>query len=187
MALARTPFGPNCTASDFVSAITAPLLAVYASCGTDDPTRATKDAMLMTEPPPARISSGMPCLQHSARPRTLIAMVRSQICSDMVSTDSSAWSKTPALLYRTFRDPNRSTAVRMIRWTSASLVTSPVAATALSPRSPTVSCTASALTSTATTRAPSRTNTWVATRPIPPPAPVMSATLPSSRPISPPL
>src|ERR1700747_298802 len=41
IALERTPFGPNCTARDFVSAITAPLDAVYASCGTEQPTSAT--------------------------------------------------------------------------------------------------------------------------------------------------
>ena len=62
------------------------------------PTSATKDAILITEPPPALINSGMPCLQQKAKPLTLIAMVRSQMASVVVSTDSSASSKMPALL-----------------------------------------------------------------------------------------
>src|SRR5205085_3243152 len=60
-------------------------------------------------------------------------------------------------------------------------------ATALPPVCATVSSAPRAFTSAATTLAPSRTNVCAATRPIPPPAPVISATLPSSRPISPPL
>ena len=64
IAFVRIRFGPNCTAEDLVSAITAPLLAVYASWGTVQPTSATNDATLMTEPPPERRSSGMACLQH---------------------------------------------------------------------------------------------------------------------------
>jgi hypothetical protein len=64
IALERICLGPNCTASDLVRAITAPLLAVYASWGTLQPTSATNDAMLMIDPPPARSSSGIPCLQQ---------------------------------------------------------------------------------------------------------------------------
>jgi len=64
IAFARIRLGPNCTARDLVSAITPPLLAVYASCGTVQPTSATNEATLMIEPPPARMSSGMPCLQQ---------------------------------------------------------------------------------------------------------------------------
>jgi len=64
IAFARMRLGPNCTARDLVSAITPPLLAVYASCGTVQPTSATNEATLMIQPPPARMSSGMPCLQQ---------------------------------------------------------------------------------------------------------------------------
>src|SRR5687768_2107331 len=64
IALLRTPRGPNCTASDLVNAITAPLLAVYASCGTEQPSSATNDAMLITDPPPDFSISGIPYLQH---------------------------------------------------------------------------------------------------------------------------
>src|SRR5205823_4407645 len=143
--------------------------------------------MLITEPPPALINSGMPCLQQKARPLTLIAIVRSQIASIVVRTDSSASSKMPALLYRTSSLPKRPTAVSTKTATSASRATSPITATACPSRLATVSWTALSLTSAATTFAPSRTNAWAATRPIPLPAPVISATLPSSRPISPPL
>src|SRR5207245_3343817 len=71
-----------------------------------------------------------------------------------------------------------------MRWTSASLETSPATATAWPSRPATVSSAAAARTSLATTRAPSRTKARVATRPIPPPAPVISATFPSSLPMT---
>src|SRR5437899_2013794 len=71
MALLRTPLGPNCTASDLVSAITAPFDAVYESCGTEQPTNATNEATLMTEPPPESIMAGMPYLQHRYMPLRL--------------------------------------------------------------------------------------------------------------------
>src|SRR5438552_2566295 len=143
--------------------------------------------MLMTEPPPALISSGMPCLQQKASPFTLMAMVRSQMASVVVRTDSSASSKMPALLYSTSSLPKWSTAVLTQTATSPSRVTSAVTGNAFPSRPATVSWTALSLTSTATTRAPSPTKVWVATRPMPLPAPVMSATLPSSRPNIPPL
>src|SRR5215207_7080256 len=62
IAFVLTPFGANWTASERVSAITAPLEAVYASWGTLHPTSATNDAILTIEPPPERSIAGMPYL-----------------------------------------------------------------------------------------------------------------------------
>src|SRR5216684_774888 len=97
IAFDRMPCGPNCTANDFVSAITAPLLAVYASCGTEQPTNATNDAMLTIEPPlPDRCINGMPYLQPKATPFTLTASTRSQTASSVSVTEWSACGKIPA-------------------------------------------------------------------------------------------
>src|SRR6266566_2418054 len=49
IAFERTPFGPNWTARLRVSERMAPLDDVYASCGTEQPRRATKLAMLMLD------------------------------------------------------------------------------------------------------------------------------------------
>ena len=79
--------------------MTAPLLAVYASCGTVSPSNAETEPMFTTAPPPARISSGMPCLQTHTIPFRLIAMTRSQIASSVSSTPRSrSRQSTPALL-----------------------------------------------------------------------------------------
>ena len=60
IALLRTPRPANWTASERVSARTAPLLDEYASCGTEHPRIATKLATLMIEPDP--------CLGPADRP-----------------------------------------------------------------------------------------------------------------------
>ncbi len=98
IAFARTPRGPNWTASDLVSAMIAPLDAVYASCGTVQPSSATKLAMLTTEPPPRFSISGIPYLHGKAVPLTLTANTRSQTFSSVSMTEWSSAGKMPALL-----------------------------------------------------------------------------------------
>src|SRR5262245_53908320 len=91
-------------------------------------------------------------------------------------------SAMPATLSTTSTRPNVRTAAAIMASTSASLVTSQCTARALPPNSAAVSCSAP-LMSAATTLAPSRTNTLTDAFAIPDPAPVITATLPSNRPI----
>jgi hypothetical protein len=92
------PFGPNWTARLRVRLSTAPFDAVYASCGTEQPRSATKLAMLMIEPPPARSMAGMACLHPRNTPRTFTAMTRSQTSTSVSVTEWSASGMIPALL-----------------------------------------------------------------------------------------
>src|SRR5690348_11311525 len=89
----------------------------------------------------------------------------------------------PATLSSASRRPNSSTAVRTIASTSASLVTSQCTARAPSPIAPAVSASAP-LQSATTTFAPSRAKSCADALPIPEPAPVMTATLPSNIPMA---
>ena len=58
----------NCTASSRLIASTAPFEAVYEICDVAAPRIATKDATLITEPPPRSRRYGMPCLQQRKTP-----------------------------------------------------------------------------------------------------------------------
>ena len=72
MQLARTPCA-NCTASERVSEITAPLLQCRRP-GARVPENAETEPMLTIAPPPARISSGTPYLHTQTIPLRLIPM-----------------------------------------------------------------------------------------------------------------
>src|SRR5262245_19615311 len=98
IAFERTPFGPNWTAKERVSEITAPFDAVYASWGTEQPTSATNEAMLMIEPEPCSTIRGIACLQPRNTPRTLTAMTLSQVATSVSMTEWSASGMIPALL-----------------------------------------------------------------------------------------
>ena len=98
IALDRTPCGPNWTASDRVSDRTAPFEAVYASCGTEQPSSATNELMLMTDPDPCSIMRGIAYLQPRNTPRTLTAMTWSQTSTSVSMTEWSGSGMTPALL-----------------------------------------------------------------------------------------
>src|SRR5262245_32998715 len=101
-------------------------------------------------------------------------------------TSASGWaSAIPATLSTASTRPKVSRAAANMASTWASSVTSQWNGVTASPRASAVSF-SRPLTSTASTRAPSRTNTCVEARAIPDPAPVMIATLPSSSPIVPP-
>src|SRR3989454_3336501 len=179
-ALALMPRRAYSTAISLVMASTPPLLAVYAICGVAAPTSATNDATLMIEPPPERRRAGMPYLHPSHTPFRLMLITRSQIASAVSTVPSSSAWKMPALLYRTCRPPNVSTANRTIASTSAGLETS-ARTNAAWPPADLISCAASspvrAVTSAITTLAPSAANRFAAVRPIPLAAPVINATL----------
>ena len=85
----------------------------------------------------------------------------------------------PATLRTASTRPKLSSAAANIASTAASLVTSTWNGTTASPSAAAVSSWPP-LMSAAKTLAPSRTNTWAAARPMPDPAPVMTATFPSS-------
>ena len=89
-AFARMFLRANSTAISRVIARTPPLLAVYAICGAAAPMTATNDAVLMTDPPPARSSAGIAYLQPRNTPLRLMSMTRSQMSSVVLVTESSS-------------------------------------------------------------------------------------------------
>src|SRR5271167_5016039 len=132
---------------------------------------ATKEAVLMTEPPPPSSRWGMPCLQHRNTLRRLTSCTRSQAASVVSSTEPSSAGEMPALLTSTSMRPNSASASAYIALTCCSSVTSTFSD--MSPGAPSER-------STPTTRAPSRWNTATVAAPIPPEAPVTTHTLLSS-------
>lgn len=98
-------------ASSRVMASTAPLLAVYASCGAPLPTRATTLAVLMILVFVflcLRMLSTA-CLLPYQTPLTLMLWVRSQILSGVLTASSSSACIIPALLNMTSTPPQEST------------------------------------------------------------------------------
>src|SRR5688572_28220841 len=124
----------------------------------------------------------MPCLQQRKTPRVFTACTRSQASTDVSRTEASSSGEMPALLYRTSIPPNRAAVASIIARTFVSSATFARNANASPEQRPAVSSAASRLTSAAHTRAPSSVNTIAASRPMPPPAPVITQAFPSSRP-----
>src|SRR5262245_52468462 len=117
-------------------------------------------------------------------PLTLIAMMRSQSASDVSSIE--ARKRMPALFTRTFSLPYACTAVATAARQSAARVTSRCTYVALPPLARISASTflpSSSSTSPSTTAAPSRTNMRPSVAPWPRAPPLISATLPSSRPM----
>src|SRR5215813_7086837 len=138
----------------------------------------------MIEPPPARSSAGMPYLQPKKTPFRFTPMTRSKVPSSVSSTEPSSSGKMPALLNSTCSAPNCCSANAIMSATSAARATSARTNAAVPPPAPTCSTVArpaAASKSAATTRAPSAANRSAVARPMPPPAPVISATLFSRR------
>ena len=140
---------------------------------------ATKDAVLMIEPFPAFCMYGITYLQQW---KTLVVLTRktlSQASRPVVRIESSSGGEIPALLNAISMRPYVSKATLYMFSTSEALVTSaltkipPVAFAAASPDS--------AFMSTATIFAPSLAKRLAVARPIPLPAPVITATRPSRR------
>ena len=98
IAFVRTPFGANWTASDRVSASTAPFDAVYASCGFEHTGSATKLEMLTIDPDPRSTIRGIACLQPRYTPRTFTAMTRSHTSTSVSIAEWSGSGMIPALL-----------------------------------------------------------------------------------------
>src|SRR5262245_24320675 len=141
--------------------------------------------MLITEPPVAASSFGMPCLQHRKTPVRLISRVRCHVSRSVARIDTSPGSSTPALLTRTWTTPKWASTSSYRRATLPSSVTSTAtncASPPLSTISATTACPASSTTSATATRPPSRAKASAQARPMPLPAPVITLTLPSSLP-----
>src|SRR4051794_9113511 len=131
---------------------------------------------------------GSTYLQPSIGPRRLTAMARSQTSTSMVwmSRSRGMMPVSAALLCRQSTRPKCSTVAATIALTELSSDTSQVMAMAWPPPasiSRPVSSADEPLTSTTTTSAPSDDRRRAVVRPIPEPAPVTIATLPSSSPI----
>src|SRR5262245_15975130 len=150
------------------------------------PIRARLDDMLMTEPPPDWISAGIPWRQPRKVPKRSSLITRQNSSIGASTTLLSCGVEPPALLCNTSSRPNLSSALRIALRTLASSVTSVRIAIAPLPAKCAVSSPAARAMSATTTRAPSRAKRTDVARPMPAPAPVMNATLPSSRAMLPP-
>src|SRR3989454_8351228 len=106
MMLQRIRSLANWIASDLVSEMSAPLAAVYASWARVTPASAETEPIRITEPPPARRSSGIPYFVTQKADLRLMAITRSHHFSSVSSTDRSrSFHSTPALLSRTSSRP----------------------------------------------------------------------------------
>ena len=119
----------------------------------------------------------MPCFVPSITPLRFTAITRSY--SSSVVSASGAGAPIPATLSTASTVPKASSAEANMASTDASSETSTRTGTTASPSASAVSS-CLPLMSAASTLAPSRTNTSADARPIPDPAPVMTATFPSS-------
>src|SRR6266545_7066718 len=177
-ALIRMPSRANCTPSSRVMASTPPLLAVYAICDVAAPSSATNDAVLMIEPLPCRCMCGIAYLQQRNTLVVFTLSTRSQASRPVIRIESSSGGEMPALLNAMSTRPYRSATPSNKARTDASSLTShaqnspPTSAAAAFP--------ASSAMSTQTSRAPSAANRRTVASPIPLPAPVTTATRPSS-------
>src|SRR6202047_789065 len=72
--------------------------------------------MLITEPPPALISSGMPNRHPRNVPQRSSLIPRQNSSSGALTAVSSCAVEPPALLWRTSRRPNLSTVARIAAW-----------------------------------------------------------------------
>ena len=134
-------------------------------------------------PPPASMSLGIPYLQTKNAPVRLTAGVSFHFASSSSSVVPNG-SLFAAVLTRTSMRENASAAASIAAFTSAAFGTSQRCAIGRPPAlaiEPTVRAAASALISTHMTAAPSVAKRRAIAPAIAPPAPVMKATLPSSR------
>src|SRR5262245_39218246 len=177
----RTPWLAASSARLLVRVTTAPFEAAYACTSVRGPIAAV-DAVLRNTALRRFFIPGCAYLAPSQTPLTLTAMMRSKIASSTSSTSSGDWG-IPALAKKMSRVPQAATARSTIIWLSAARVTSARTASA---RPPAFSiCSAvdfvpASFRSTTATRAPSRAMASAEAAPIPEPAPVITATLPSS-------
>src|SRR5579864_2989902 len=134
----------------------------------------------MMTPPPALRNTGTTAWQPRNTPLTLTAKARSNSSSPISSIGLLMWV-VPALLTRMSRPPNADSVSATAAAKSAFLVTSQAIAMALLPMARAAAFAASTLMSASVTRAPSRAKVSAMHLPMPDPAPVTRAVLPSRR------
>ena len=94
--MTRTPRGPSSVASDFVSALTAALLAAYAACSAS-PRCDARDEMFTMHAPEGAVTAN--CRQRSATAVTFVSMIARQFSSHS-SPSTGVGSQIPALFTR---------------------------------------------------------------------------------------
>src|SRR5215831_13223662 len=177
----RTPWLAASRARLLARVTTAPFDAAYA-CIPGRGLIAAVDAVMRNTPRRCFFITGRAYLAPSQTPLTLTAMTRSKIASSTRSTSSGDWG-TPALAKKMSRVPHAASARSTIIWLSAARVTSARTASARPPAfsiCSTIDFAPASFRSTTATRAPSRAMASAEAAPIPEPAPVITATLPSS-------
>src|SRR6516164_3004273 len=177
MAMARMPRVPYSTAAALVKEMTPAFAAEYTLTGKAVALIPPVDDQLRITPPPQPSRVLMPCLVPKKTPRKSTSMTRSY--SSAVTSASGAAAPIPATLRTASTRPKTSSAAANMASTWFSLVTSQRNGTTASPSSAAVSS-SRPLMSAASTRAPSRTKARLQALAIPEPAPVITATLPSS-------
>src|SRR4051812_11862675 len=141
------------------------------------------EEMLTIDPPPLSRMAGAPVFMPRKAPTRLIDSTFMK-CSTVESTSLVNAPSTPALFTRMCSPPYASTVSRTASCQLASDVTSSVTNTASSPTSCATASPSASRMSPITTLAPSATNRRACDSPCPRAPPLMSATFPSSRPIS---
>src|SRR5215813_1253570 len=145
------------------------------------PRNATTEEKLTTLPLPCSTITGMTCRQHRNGPFRSRFMVWSQTEGSTSVTGLSSRSEPPAQFSSMSTWPKASLAPCTICLTLASSVTSVCTKRAPSPASRAAASPSVASISATTTLAPSATNSLADARPMPDPAPVITATLPARR------
>src|SRR5229473_304076 len=145
------------------------------------PRRATTEEKLTTLPLPCSTITGMTCRQHKNGPLRSRLMVWSQTERSTSVTGLSSRSEPPAQFSSTSTWPKASRACCTICLTLSSSVTSVRTKRAPAPASRALASPSVSSISATTTLAPSATNILAAARPMPEPAPVITATLPARR------
>src|SRR5262249_8635533 len=152
------------------------------------PRKATTEEKLTTLPLPCSTITGMTWRQHRNGPFRSRLMVWSQTDGSTSATGLSSRSEPPAQFSSMSTCPKASLAPCPVCLPSAPSVTSVCTKRAPSPASRAAASPSVASISATTTLAPSATNSLADARPMPDPAPVITATLPLRRFIcSPPL
>src|SRR5437899_10260370 len=145
------------------------------------PRKATTEEKLTTLPLPCSTITGMTGRQHRNGAFMSRLMVWSQTEGSTSVTGLSSRSEPPAQFSSTSTRPKASLACCTIRLTLSSSVTSVRTKRAPAPASRAVASPSAASSSATTTLAPSATNSLADARPMPEPAPVITATLPARR------
>src|ERR1700730_8133775 len=145
------------------------------------PRKATTEEKLTTLPLPCSTITGITCRQHRNGPFRSRFMVWSQTERSTSVTGLSSRREPPAQFRSTSTWPKASLACCTICLTLSSSVTSVCTKRAPAPAARAVASPRFASISATTTLAPSATNSLADARPMPEPAPVITATLPTRR------